>query len=167
MPGVSEKTIWKSSPLTMPRMRWRVVCAATAESDWPAVAALAGGLRLGGDDGEFLAHQCVHQRRLPDVGISDDIDKARFVHEMRFIRVQSYDKFEKIPYVCKSYSLKSYCLWRNNGDISGCRRSFLRKSRADGRIESISMCCHRTKSAGTKHIKVHRLFFLHSELGHF
>lgn len=27
MPGVSEKTIWKSSPLTMPRMRWRVVCA--------------------------------------------------------------------------------------------------------------------------------------------
>ena len=27
---------------------------------------------------------------------------------MRFIRVQSYDKFEKIPYVCKSYSLKSY-----------------------------------------------------------
>jgi len=115
--------------------------------------AVARGLRLGGDDGEFLAHQCVHQRRLPDVGISDDIDKARFVHEMRFIRVQSYDKFEKIPYVCKSYSLKSYCLWRNNGDISGCRRSFLRKSRADGRIESFFMCRHRTKSAGTKHIK--------------
>ncbi len=39
------------------------------------------------------------------------------------------------------------------GDISGCRRSFLRKSRADGRIESIFMCRHRTKSAGTKHIK--------------
>ena len=46
------------------------------------------------------------------------------------------------------------------GDISGCRRSFLRKSRADGRIESIFMCRHRTKSAGTKHIKAHRLFFL-------
>ena len=53
------------------------------------------------------------------------------------------------------------------GDISGCRCSFLRKSRADGRIESIFMCRHRTKSAGTKHIKAHRLFFLHSELGHF
>src|SRR5690554_2328596 len=27
MPGVSEKTIWKSSPLISPMMRWRVVCA--------------------------------------------------------------------------------------------------------------------------------------------
>ncbi|MCY1551558.1 hypothetical protein D9M68_878990 [compost metagenome] len=27
MPGVSEKTIWKFSSFTIPRMRWRVVCA--------------------------------------------------------------------------------------------------------------------------------------------
>ena len=27
IPGVSEYTIWKSSPETMPMIRWRVVCA--------------------------------------------------------------------------------------------------------------------------------------------
>src|SRR5690606_25631852 len=27
IPGVSEKTIWYSSPLISPMMRWRVVCA--------------------------------------------------------------------------------------------------------------------------------------------
>uniref|UniRef100_UPI0024302613 hypothetical protein n=1 Tax=Alistipes communis TaxID=2585118 RepID=UPI0024302613 len=98
---------------------------------------------------------------------SDDIDKARFVHEMRFIRVQSYDKFEKIPYVCKSYSLKSYCLWRNNGGYIRLPAFFFAEVAGGRTVESIFMCRHRTKSAGTKHIKAHRLFFLHSELGHF
>lgn len=35
-----------------------------------------GGLRLGSHDGELLAHQRVHQRRLPDVRIAYDINES-------------------------------------------------------------------------------------------
>ncbi len=42
--------------------------------------AVARGLRLGGDDREPLADERVHEGRFPDIGIPDDIDKARFVH---------------------------------------------------------------------------------------
>ena len=42
--------------------------------------AVARGLRLGGDDRQFFADQSVHQCRFSDIGISDDIYKARFVH---------------------------------------------------------------------------------------
>ena len=42
--------------------------------------AVARGLGLGGDNREALADERVHERRLSDVGISDDVDEARFVH---------------------------------------------------------------------------------------
>ena len=41
--------------------------------------AVACGLCLGGDDGDTLSHEEVHQRRLPDVGVAYDIDETRAV----------------------------------------------------------------------------------------
>ena len=37
------------------------------------------GLCLRGDDGDTLAHEEIHQGRLPDVGVAHDIDEARAV----------------------------------------------------------------------------------------
>ena len=42
--------------------------------------ALAGGLRLGGDDTELFAHKGIHQRGFPYVGISNDIYESCFMH---------------------------------------------------------------------------------------
>ena len=39
---------------------------------------LAGCLRFGGDDAEFLAHKGIHQGRLPDIRVADDVDKTTF-----------------------------------------------------------------------------------------
>ena len=50
--------------------------------------AVACGLRLGGDDREFFAHEGVHQRRFAHVGIADDIYEAGTVHFFCFIRRQ-------------------------------------------------------------------------------
>ena len=50
--------------------------------------AVARGLRLGGDDREFFAHEGVHQRRFAHVGIADDIYEAGTVHFFCFIRRQ-------------------------------------------------------------------------------
>ena len=55
--------------------------------------AVARGLRLGGDDRQPLAHEGVHERRLADVGVADDIYEARFVHDLPFYP-QRYDKFD-------------------------------------------------------------------------
>ena len=41
---------------------------------------VARGLRLGSDNGKAFAHQRVHQRRFPHVGVADDVDKTRFMH---------------------------------------------------------------------------------------
>ncbi len=35
-----------------------------------------GGLRLGGDDGDALAYEQIHQRTLAYIGVPDDIDKS-------------------------------------------------------------------------------------------
>ena len=37
------------------------------------------GLCLRGDDGDTLTHEEIHQGRLPDVGVTYDIDEARAV----------------------------------------------------------------------------------------
>ena len=50
--------------------------------------AVAGCLSLGGDDGEALADQRVHEGRFPDIGIPDDIYEARFVHELDYFGFQ-------------------------------------------------------------------------------
>ncbi len=42
---------------------------------------VARGLRLGGDDRKPFAHERVHERGFSHVGIADDVDETRFVHD--------------------------------------------------------------------------------------
>ena len=135
MPGVSEKTIWKSSPLTMPRMRWRVVCALEVmmESFSPTNAFISV-------DFPTLGFPMILTK--PDLCMKCGLLGSKVkINSRKFLMFAKVTRLNRIAY------------GEITGDISGCRRSFLRKSRADGRIESIFMCRHRTKSAGTKHIK--------------
>ena len=46
-------------------------------------------LRLGSDDGQAFAHQGIHQGRFAHIGVSDNVDKTRFMRHF-FLRLLKY-----------------------------------------------------------------------------
>ncbi len=57
------------------------------------------GLRLGGDDGQTLAHERIHKCRLSHIGIAYDIDETRLVHIGDFMLAGPADLRTKIKQI--------------------------------------------------------------------